>query len=126
MLTESKTSHKKTYLHNINNKGGFTVLGGAIATFVGNALTSLVSSIGDAISTFASLSEETQEFRENMAKLQTATESTGMDADKVMDSYGELYGVLGDGTATTTTISNFQKLGVSVEDMDNLLNASMS
>ncbi len=107
-----------------DSKGGFTVLGGAIATFVGNALTSLVSSIGDAISTFASLSEETQEFRENMAKLQTATESAGMDADKVMDSYGELYGVLGDETATTTTISNFQKLNVSVDDMDNLLNSA--
>lgn len=103
---------------------GFSVLDGAVATFIGNGLTALVSAIGDAISTFAELSESTQEYRENMSKLYTATSAAGMDADYITQAYSQLYGVLGDETATTTTISNFEKLGVSMQDMDSLLNSA--
>lgn len=103
---------------------GFSVLDGAVATFIGNSLTALVSAIGDAISTFAELSESTQEYRENMSKLYTATSAAGMDADYITQAYSQLYGVLGDETATTTTISNFEKLGVSMQDMDSLLDSA--
>lgn len=103
---------------------GFSVLDGAVATFIGNGLTALVSAIGDAISTFAELSESTQEYRENMSKLHTATSAAGMDADYITQAYSQLYGVLGDETATTTTISNFEKLGVSMQDMDSLLDSA--
>lgn len=103
---------------------GFSVLDGAVATFIGNGLTALVSAIGDAISTFAELSESTQEYRENMSKLYTATSAAGMDADYITQAYSQLYGVLGDETTTTTTISNFEKLGVSMQDMDSLLDSA--
>lgn len=103
---------------------GFSVLDGAVATFIGNGLTALVSAIGDAISTFAELSESTQEYRENMSKLDTAASAAGMDAGSIADAYTDLYGVLGDETATTTTISNFAKLGVSMQDMDSLLDSA--
>ena len=103
---------------------GFSVLDGAVATFIGNGLTALVSAIGDAISRFAELSESTQEYRENMSKLYTATSAAGMDADYITQAYSQLYGVLGDETATTTTISNFEKLGVSMQDMDSLLDSA--
>lgn len=103
---------------------GFSVLDGAVATFIGNGLTALVSAIGDAIFTFAELSESTQEYRENMSKLYTATSAAGMDADYITQAYSQLYGVLGDETATTTTISNFEKLGVSMQDMDSLLDSA--
>ena len=83
-----------------------------------------MSAIGDAISTFAELSESTQEYRENMNKLYTATSAAGMDADYITQAYSQLYGVLGDETATTTTISNFEKLGVSMQDMDSLLDSA--
>lgn len=103
---------------------GFSVLDGAVATFIGNGLTALVSAIGDAISTFAELSESTQEYRENMSKLDTTASAAGMDAGSIADAYTDLYGVLGDETATTTTISNFAKLGVSMQDMDSLLDSA--
>lgn len=103
---------------------GFSVLDGAVATFIGNGLTALVSAIGDAISTFAELSESTQEYRENMSKLDTAASAAGMDAGSIADAYTDLYGVLGDETATTTTISNFAKLGVSMQDMYSLLDSA--
>lgn len=103
---------------------GFSVLDGAVATFIGNGLTALVSAIGDAISTFAELSESTQEYRENMSKLDTAASAAGMDAGSIADAYIDLYGVLGDETATATTISNFAKLGVSMQDMDSLLDSA--
>ena len=103
---------------------GFSVLDGAVATFIGNGLTALVSAIGDAISTFAELSESTQEYRENTSKLDTAASAAGMDAGSIADAYTDLYGVLGDETATTTAISNFAKLGVSVQDMDSLLDSA--
>lgn len=106
------------------SEGGFSILDGAIAEFIGNGLTALVGAIKDAISSFADLSESTQEYRENMNKLYTATSAAGMDADYITQAYSQLYGVLGDETATTTTISNFEKLGVSMQDMDSLLDSA--
>ncbi len=75
---------------------GFTIGKGAIASFIGNGLSSLTSSIGEGISTLTGLSEETKEYRTEMAKLDAAFAETGFSSDQAKEAYTNLYAVLGD------------------------------
>ena len=104
---------------------GFTTLKGAIATFAGNTLSSLVDGLKDAVGNFISLSDETREYRNQMNKLNTAGAEAGYAADYVNEKYRDLYGVLADETATSTTISNFMALGAEEETLNSLLNSSI-
>lgn len=104
---------------------GFTTLKGAVATFAGNVLTSLASGLKDAVGNLMSLSDETREYRDQMNKLNSAGTEAGYGVDYVKDKYKELYGVLADETATTTTVSNFMALGAEEETLNSLLNSSI-
>ena len=106
-------------------EGGFTVLKGAIATFVGNGLTALVGGLKNAVGTFISLADETREYRNEMSKLSTAGDEAGYSAEYVKQKYTDLYGVLADETATTTTVSNFMALNAEEKTLNSLLNSSI-
>lgn len=75
---------------------GFTVLKGSIATFAGNALTGLANGIKSAIGSMVGLADETREYRNEMAKLDTAFTTAGHSTKTAAKTYEELYGVLGD------------------------------
>ena len=104
---------------------GFTTLKGAVATFAGNVLTGLVSGLKDALGNLMSLSDETREYRDQMNKLNSAGIEVGYGVDYVKDKYKDLYGVLADETATSTTISNFMAMGAEEETLNSLLNSSI-
>lgn len=104
---------------------GFTTLKGAVATFAGNVLTSLVSGLKDAVVNLMSLSDETREYRDQMHKLNTAGTEAGYSVDYTKEKYKELYGVLADETATATTVSNFMAMGAEEETLNSLLNSSI-
>lgn len=104
---------------------GFTTLKGAVATFAGNVLTSLVSGLKDAVVNLMSLSDETREYRDQMNKLNTAGTEAGYSVDYTKEKYKELYGVLADETATATTVSNFMAMGAEEETLNSLLNSSI-
>ncbi len=75
---------------------GFTVLKGAVATFAGNVMTSLVSSVKDGISSLAGLADSTREYRTELGKLETAFTTAGFSTETATETYKELYSVLGD------------------------------
>ena len=75
---------------------GFTVFKGAVAEFVGNGLTNLVGGIKDAISSFIGLAEETREYRNELAKLETSFKSAGHSTESATKTYKDLYSVIGD------------------------------
>lgn len=104
---------------------GFTTLKGAVATFAGNVLTGLVSGLKDAVGNLMSLSDETREYRDQMNKLNSAGTEAGYGVDYVKDKYKDLYGVLADETATSTTISNFMAMGAEEETLNSLLDSSI-
>lgn len=104
---------------------GFTTLKGAVATFAGNVMTSLVSGLKDAVVNLMSLSDETREYRDQMNKLNSAGTEAGYGVDYVKDKYKDLYGVLADETATATTVSNFMAMNAEQEILDSLLNSSI-
>lgn len=104
---------------------GFTVMRGAVATFVGNLASSAASAIKDGITNLAGLAESTREYRGEMAKLDSAAQSNGYSIEYAQQKYKDLYGVLGDETAANTTVSNFMAMGTSAQNLDSLLNSSI-
>ena len=104
---------------------GFTVFKGAVATFAGNIATSAVSGIKNLAGSILGLSESTREYRDTMSKLNTAGEDAGYGAEYAKKKYEDLYGVLGDETATATTVSNFMAMNAEQSTLDSLLNSSI-
>ena len=98
-------------------EGGFTVLDGAVSVFIGNGLTSLVDGLGNAISSFANLSQETQEYREDIGKLKTAWESAGKSTELATSVYKEFYSVLGEEDRSVEAVNHLAKFVETEEDM---------
>lgn len=117
-------------LNDVGNKAddagdGFTIFKGAIASFVGNGLTALVGGLRDAATSILGLAESTREYRDQMSKLSSASSEAGYTTTYTANKYKELYGVLADDTATTTTLSNFMALEAGGKTLDSLLNSSI-
>lgn len=97
---------------------GFTVAGGAIATFVGNGLTALVSWGSNAIKTVLGLSEETREYRRTLATLDTAANDAGVNTDKMRDKFTDLMGVFNDEDSVTEGLNNLMAAGFDEKNID--------
>ena len=96
---------------------GFTVFKGAVATFAGNAMTSLVSGIKNGISSLANLGEETREYRTELGKLETAFTTAGFTTEAATDTYKELYSVLGDEGQSVEAANMLAKLVDTEEEL---------
>lgn len=96
---------------------GFTVAKGAIANFIADGLSSLVSACGNAISSLMDLSEETQEYREDIAKLNTAFEVAGHTTEEATEVYKELYSVFGEEDRAVEAAQQIAKLAKNEEEM---------
>lgn len=97
--------------------GGFSTLDGAVSVFVGNTLSSLVDGIGNAVSTFANLSDETQEYREDIGKLKTAWESAGKTTELATGIYKDFYSVLGEEDRSIEAVNHLAKFVETEEDL---------
>ncbi len=91
---------------------GFTIAGGAIATFIGNGLSALVSAAQNAISTVLDLAESTREYRTTMASLENSSKAAGYTAEETQAEFKKLNGVLGDTQGAATTTANLQAIGL--------------
>lgn len=97
---------------------GFTVAGGAIANFVGNGLTKLVSMAGNAIRTLAGLSSATRDYRGTLATLDTAADDAGVNVDKMRDKFTDLMGVFNDEDSVTEGLNNLMAAGFDEKNID--------
>ena len=70
---------------------GFTVMKGALADLVANAITSAISAIGDFIGSIMELSEATEEYRQMQAKLEGSSKTFGYSVDFANEKYKEFY-----------------------------------
>lgn len=109
-------------LDNVSDKAkdagdGFTVFKGAVATFVGNGLTKLVDGLKGAVSSIANLSDETREYREDMAKLQTAFEMAGISTEDATKLYKDFYAVLGEEDRSVEAVNHLAKFVETEKDM---------
>ena len=96
---------------------GFTVFKGAVATFAGNAMTSLVGSVRDGISSFMTLGDETREYRTELGKLETAFTTAGFTTEAATNTYKELYSVLGDEGQSVEAANMLAKLVDTEEEL---------
>lgn len=96
---------------------GFTVLKGAVATFAGNVMTSLVDSVKNGISSLAGLADETREYRTELGKLETAFTTAGFTTETATETYKELYSVLADEGQSVEAANMLAKLCDTEEDL---------
>lgn len=118
-------------LDNAGNKadeteGGFTIMKGALADLVSNAIQSAVSAVGDFVGALMELSEATEEYRTMQSKLEGASKSAGYSADFVKGKYAEFYGYLKDDQASTNAITNLLGIGTSTENLSKLTDGAIA
>lgn len=82
----------------------------AAGTLVANGLTALISGLGNVISTFAGMADETREYREDMAKLETAFTSTGHTTDTANKAYEDFYAILGESDRSVEAVNHLAEL----------------
>ena len=89
----------------------------AVGNLAANIVSSLVSAIGSAISSFGNLAEETQEYREDIGKLETAWESAGKSTELATETYKNFYSVLGEEDRSVEAVNHLAKFVDTEKDM---------
>lgn len=69
------------------------------------------------VGSFVALAESTREYRNEMAKLDTAFQTTGHSAEAAENTYKELYGILGDEGRATEAAQQLAQLSKNEEDL---------
>lgn len=102
-----------------DTEGGFTVMKGAIANVIGNGITALIGKCAEAVSSLYGLSEETREFRQDMATLETAYNNVGFSAEVAGDTAKSLYKIIGEDDQSIEAANNIARMAKSQQDLDN-------
>lgn len=97
---------------------GFTIAKGAVAGFVADGLSALVSKIGEAVGSLIGLADETREYRSEMAKLDTSFETAGLSAETAQGTFKDLYGIMADEGAATEAAQQLAKISDSQKELD--------
>ena len=105
---------------------GFTVAKGALASFIGNAVSAGISKIGELARSMFTLAEETREYRTMLAKVEGSAENFGYSIDFAKEKYKEFYTYLRDDQMATNAITNLMGLGVATEDVTALADGAIS
>ena len=106
--------------------GGFTVMKGALADLVSNAIQGAISAVGDLIGSLLELSEATEEYRTMQAKLEGSAESFGYSLDFANEKYKQFYEYVGDDQMATNAITNLLGMQVSTETVSEAANAAIA
>lgn len=101
-----------------DTEGGFTVMKGAIANVIGNGITALIDKCTEAVSSLYGLSEETREFRQDMATLETAYDRVGFSAEIAGDTAKGLYKIIGEDDRSIEAANNIARMVDSQQDLD--------
>lgn len=101
-----------------SSEGGFTILKATIAELAADAIKSAVSALGDFISYLGELPEETREFRQDMATLNTSFENVGMSSETAKETWQDLYTVFGEDDRAVETANNIARMAENQEDLN--------
>lgn len=99
---------------------GFTVMKGALADLVANAVSSAVSKIGDLVGALFELSEATEEYRQMQAKLEGSADTFGYSMDFANSKYQEFYKYTGDDQMATNAITNLMGIGAETDTISKI------
>lgn len=82
----------------------------AAGALVANGLTALISGLGDAVSSLMNLADETREYREDMAKLDTAFTTAGHSTETAGKAYEDFYAILGESDRSVEAVNHLAEL----------------
>ena len=115
----NKTSEKIKDVDEKSEKAekGLSKLDVAVGTLAGNLASKLVSAIGNCISGLSSLAQETQEYREDIGKLETAFQSANLSTELATKTYKDFYSVLGEEDRSVEAVNHLAKFVSTEKDM---------
>lgn len=96
---------------------GLSIAEVAAGSFIANALTNLISSIGNAVSSFFALSESTRDARDDMAKLETAFSTNGHSTEAASKAYEDFYAILGESDRSVEAVNHLAELTKNEEEL---------
>lgn len=82
----------------------------AMGTFIAQGVTALIGAIGDAIGSLVGLADATREYREDMAKLETAFTTSGHSAETAKGVYSDFYKILGESDRSVEAANHLAEL----------------
>lgn len=82
----------------------------AAGSLVANGLSALVSGAMDAVGALIELADSTREYREDMAKLQTAFTTQGHSTDTAKAAYQDFYAILGESDRAVEAVNHLAEL----------------
>lgn len=95
------------------------------ASKVGDGLSGVSTAAAGVLAGAAALVPATEEYRKVMGSLEVSSEMAGYTAEQTEETYKSLFGVLGDDQSASTTTANLQALGLSQEQLNQLVNGTV-
>ena len=89
----------------------------ALGNLVANGITALVGAAQNAVMSLYNLAEETREFRQDMATLETAFDEAGFSADTATDTWKDLYAVFGEDDRAVEAANNISRMADNEEEL---------
>lgn len=99
------------------NEKSFVAADVAIGTFIANGLSSLVSKAGEALGSIVALADETREYREDMAKLDSAFTTAGHSTETAQKAYDGFYKILGESDRSVEAVNHLAELTKNEEEL---------
>ncbi len=82
----------------------------AAGNLVADGLSALIGALGNAVGDLMALADETREFREDMAKLETAFSTAGHTSDTASKAYKDFYAILGESDRSVEAVNHLAEL----------------
>lgn len=89
-------------------------LGNLKSFLIGGAVVGGIKEIAESV---LDIADSTKEYRTIMGSLEVSSVAAGYTAEQTEEAFMRLYGVLGDTQTTATTVANLQAIGLSQEDL---------
>ena len=96
---------------------GLGALDIAAGNLVANGISALLGGLKDAVIGLVNLAEETREYREDMAKLETAFKTAGHDAEAASKTYEDFYAILGESDRSVEAVNHLAELTDNTADL---------
>ena len=90
----------------------------ALGNLVANGISALIEGGKNAVMGLYNLAEETREFRQDMATLETAFDEAGFSADTATDTWKDLYAVFGEDDRAVEAANNISRMAKSEEELN--------
>lgn len=101
-----------------NSSGGFTVMKGAVADLVSEAIQWGIEKLGEFTQYLADLPEATKEFRQDMSTLETSFEKTGKSVETAEKTWKDLYAVFGEDDRAVETANHISKIADNQQELN--------